>query len=198
MKKKPQQQRSKQMVQQLIDAAIMCIAQEGFQQTTVPKICVQANVSVGSFYQYFNDKYELYNLMLTHIVEAGLSKLSEKLKVLSAEASITEMFAVLLKEIWIFLKDEHPAYLGIVQHWHQLDFVVGIDRVERHVFGILSTYLISQGIVVPADKLQYRLFILNNTLLFTFIRAVGAPDPHFNIQQLLDELAIQCAKILLD
>ena len=59
MRKKPQQQRSRQMVDTLIEATARTIAQRGLDGATTPAIAETAGVSVGSLYQYFDGKEAL-------------------------------------------------------------------------------------------------------------------------------------------
>ena len=53
MRKAPQQARSRQMVDRLIDATATCIAERGLTDTPTHAIAETAGVSVGSRYQYF-------------------------------------------------------------------------------------------------------------------------------------------------
>lgn len=50
MRKKPQQQRAKLIVDHILQAAQICIVEQGLMQITTPKIAEKAGVSVGSLY----------------------------------------------------------------------------------------------------------------------------------------------------
>lgn len=54
----------KERRQQLIDAAWRCAATRGFQSLTVEEVCVEAGVSKGSFYSYFDQKQDLLLALL--------------------------------------------------------------------------------------------------------------------------------------
>jgi TetR/AcrR family transcriptional repressor of uid operon len=45
--------------QQLVDAAWRCVSVQGFQSLTVDDVCVEAGVSKGAFYIYFEQKQDL-------------------------------------------------------------------------------------------------------------------------------------------
>lgn len=45
--------------QQIIDATIRCIGRKGFQATTIPEICKEAELSTGAVYGYFKSKEEI-------------------------------------------------------------------------------------------------------------------------------------------
>ncbi len=59
MRKYPQQDRSQHMVNTLLEATEKCISKYGLDAVTTPKIANMASVSVGSLYQYFDDKQSL-------------------------------------------------------------------------------------------------------------------------------------------
>ena len=45
--------------QQILDAAFVCFARQGFHQTTVQDICLEAELSPGAVYRYFSSKEEI-------------------------------------------------------------------------------------------------------------------------------------------
>lgn len=52
----PVQKRAKERVERILIAVRTIIIRDGFAALTVPTICSEANVAVGSFYQYFPNK----------------------------------------------------------------------------------------------------------------------------------------------
>ncbi len=82
MRKKPQQQRAKIIVENILEAAQLCIAEQGLLQVTTPKISEKSGVSVGSIYQYFENKDE--------IIQELLSRKSEKLGLALKQIAITQ------------------------------------------------------------------------------------------------------------
>ena len=64
MRKNPKQKRSKQMVNRLLDATAITLAERGLDDTTTNHIAEQAGISIGSLYQYFPDKDALVVALL--------------------------------------------------------------------------------------------------------------------------------------
>ena len=60
IRKKPQQQRAKLIVDHILQAAQIYIVEQGLMHITTPKIAEKAGVSVGSLYQYFENKKRLF------------------------------------------------------------------------------------------------------------------------------------------
>jgi AcrR family transcriptional regulator len=54
------QERSRRSYQALLDAAESLFSAQGYDAVGTPEIAHKANVSVGTFYRYFDDKHEVY------------------------------------------------------------------------------------------------------------------------------------------
>ena len=59
VRKKPAQQRSKETVRAILEAAARILARDGYERTNVNRVADLAGVSVGSLYQYFPSKEAL-------------------------------------------------------------------------------------------------------------------------------------------
>src|ERR1700690_1934825 len=55
-RKEPQQARSAELVEVILQAAVQVLAKEGAQRFTAARVAEKAGVSVGSLYQYFPNK----------------------------------------------------------------------------------------------------------------------------------------------
>jgi AcrR family transcriptional regulator len=68
--RKPKQQRSLVTRESILEAALRIYAQKGFHGTNSKEIAAEAGVSIGTFYNYFTDKKELFlEVMRRHITE---------------------------------------------------------------------------------------------------------------------------------
>lgn len=83
MRKSPQQARSRQMVERLIDAARDVLITDGYEQFTTNRVAARAGVSPGSLYQYFPDKQTL----LDEVIDRYWERLST-----AVESSLSERF----------------------------------------------------------------------------------------------------------
>jgi AcrR family transcriptional regulator len=68
LRRQPQQQRSQQRVERILDAAAIIFDEVGFEAATTHAIADRANTAVGSLYQFFPDKLAIFNaLELRHV-----------------------------------------------------------------------------------------------------------------------------------
>jgi AcrR family transcriptional regulator len=68
LRRQPQQKRSQQRVEQILDAAAIVFDEVGFEAATTHAIASRAKTAVGSLYQFFPDKIAIFNaLELRHV-----------------------------------------------------------------------------------------------------------------------------------
>ncbi|MEP5567581.1 MAG: TetR/AcrR family transcriptional regulator [Halioglobus sp.] len=63
-RRKPSQARSRRAVASIIEAAAQVLERWGYQGATTNRIAERAGVSVGTLYQYFNNKDEIFNALI--------------------------------------------------------------------------------------------------------------------------------------
>jgi AcrR family transcriptional regulator len=66
--------------QQIVDAAVVCFARDGFHRATMQDICREARLSPGAVYRYFTSKDELIEAIADerHAREAGFMELARE------------------------------------------------------------------------------------------------------------------------
>jgi AcrR family transcriptional regulator len=68
LRSQPQQKRSQERVERILDAAAIVFDEVGFEAATTHAIASRANTAVGSLYQFFPDKLAIFNaLELRHV-----------------------------------------------------------------------------------------------------------------------------------
>ncbi len=70
-RKEPQQLRSRQMRNDILEAAVRVLRRDGALRFTTPRVAEAAGISVGSLYQYFPNKQALIFAIHSRIVESG-------------------------------------------------------------------------------------------------------------------------------
>lgn len=174
MRKKPQQQRSKQMVASLVDATGACIMEFGLDGTTTPRIAEKAGVSVGSLYQYFDDKESL----IEALVEKLAQDISNALTHLpwSQNQSIDDIVRVTIQFGFALLNSSDGLYLELVRNWHRLPTDIVMNTLQQKFMDIARVYFLKNYHKHQIDDLHVRIFIIANSVMFTMVRLVGQPD----------------------
>ncbi|TGK47327.1 TetR/AcrR family transcriptional regulator [Leptospira bouyouniensis] len=95
----PVQNRSIERKERLIDAAYELVKQKGYSETGIRDIVDAANVSIGTFYAYYKDKYDITFEILKKYGEETYGQLAEAvIAILPAEAKLSEIvYRILLQ-----------------------------------------------------------------------------------------------------
>lgn len=102
-RKSPRQERSRRTVERILDAAARVFHEQGYAAATTNDIADEADVSVGSLYQYFPNKDALLVALTARHIEDTTAGLADLLSGLEAEAG----FDVILRAVVDFLVEQH-------------------------------------------------------------------------------------------
>jgi AcrR family transcriptional regulator len=102
-RKSPRQERSRRTVERILDAAARIFHEQGYAAATTNDIADEADVSVGSLYQYFPNKGALLVALTARHIEDTTAGLADLLSGLDAEAG----FEVILRAVVDFLVEQH-------------------------------------------------------------------------------------------
>jgi AcrR family transcriptional regulator len=128
---------------EILESALICFAEKGFELATIDDICAQAGMSKGSIYNYFKTKDDIYIQLMNEKTTSNFDYFHEKFKSIKSasaklqflfktyrEASLTDEFKHLILvhgEFWlsssrkeeirsIMLKRYHDVYRGFVEN----------------------------------------------------------------------------------
>lgn len=172
MRKRPQQQRSRQMVDTLIEATARTIARHGLDGTTTPLIAEAAGVSVGSLYQYFEDKDALLAALLDKLAMDVTQLLNRSIHP-EAGMALEDMVRLSIRVTLNLMHNNEGLYLEIARNWHRLPVHRVADVLEQHVMDIGRRYFLKHLQTYQVPDLQVRLFVTYNSVIFTLVRFIS-------------------------
>jgi len=95
---------------EILDAAERVFARNGYRGATVEQIAQEAEFAVGTLYNFFKGKDELYEEVIASLVEEALARLREQ--VLSEADPVKAVEA--LVELRVAILDEHKGFARVV------------------------------------------------------------------------------------
>jgi AcrR family transcriptional regulator len=107
-RKQPAQDRAKETVKVILEAAAQIFSEEGYSATT-NRIAERAGVSIGSLYQYFPNKESLLSSLLGLHTQEGYDLISKELSELKKKGKITRAGIRRLVETMITLHERNPS-----------------------------------------------------------------------------------------
>ncbi|MEC9405720.1 MAG: TetR/AcrR family transcriptional regulator [Pseudomonadota bacterium] len=194
MRKRPKQKRSQQMVEALIDATAKVIQQQGLDHTTTVRIAELAGVSVGSLYQYFDDKESLIEALMESLAEdlgAGLKRLP-----VHDGMGVTELVDGAIRFGFAALHSRDGLYLELARNWHRLPTNLLVDVLQQYFLELSRLYFLRRHQDYPIRNLEVRVFVVTNSVLFTMIRYFSQDVSQIREKELADELTRMAASYL--
>lgn len=169
--------RSIEKKKQIVDAIVKLMDEEGLKNVTIKDICKAANISVGSFYHYFQSKdsihKELYNLMDAFFEESKDD--------ISGHSSVSENIISFVSHFGFYVEQwGYFANLLIIRT--SLECPSDNKRPQRQIYKVLKE-IIKTGIEnkefiekVDSDELASAIFVLIRGYLFEWAK-IGEEYP---------------------
>lgn len=189
MRKQPQQQRAKVIVDTILQATQMCVAEMGLMQVTTPKIAEKSGVSVGSIYQYFENKDQiLLELLRRKGEQLGLT--FKNMVMVQDQLSLKELITLSIQFGFDAMREDDGFYIEVLKHWHGFNHSEAAQILQKH-FVELGLYLINRFYPHWSfETLKHKSFVIINSTVFTMMRYVSNNDFLISEQQLKVELSI--------
>lgn len=188
MRKQPRQARARHRVDAMIHALAQEIADRGLVETTTNHVAERAGVSIGSLYQYFEDKDDLVTTLVQRL-SAEIAEAAQATLAASIDADIHTVVRALLNTA-LALVDERPAlYLELTRNWQMQGTLTVIESLETHLTDAWGRYLLHHPEELTVTNLPATLFVVINSTLFTIMRYLSLTDPGFDRNALIDALS---------
>ena len=188
MRKKPQQQRAKVIVESILQGTEKCIVEYGFLHVTTPKIAEKSGVSVGSIYQYFENKDQIVAELLLRKSE-GLGQALKQLVLLQQQTSIQDIITLSIAFGFESLKSDQGFFIEILKNWHAYSDSEAAQVLERHFLEIAMYVFGRHSPQWDFESLKHKSFVIINSTLFSMMRFASHNAFLIEEQRLQQELA---------
>src|SRR5882724_6682623 len=121
---------------QILSAATVCFARNGFHATTMPEIFTEAGLSSGAVYRYFPSKQAIFEALLGSAMQPVLVALREAVE-REAPLTVPELIDLIHREL-VTSFDTAAATSLIVQFWAEAMRVPRIRESQQH--GVLELH----------------------------------------------------------
>lgn len=190
LKRKPKQSRSTATVTAIVDAAAQLLLRTDYQSTSTNRIAELAGVSIGSVYQYFADKNEIYDAVL----DSYSSRLVTGLRAVTPDPAmgLQETLEALVFSVYSADPDG-PLLLRRIRQAPDAHFQEKLQNAKAQIAEFLRGVLIRRPESLDVSDLNLSLRILIDAVEGIFINAPVGQDPRV----LARELARLIARYLL-
>jgi AcrR family transcriptional regulator len=183
LRRTPQQERSREMVERIIAAGQRVLLRDGYERTTTNRVADEADISPGSLYQYFPDK----ETILAAVIDRYAADLSTELTAVLADR-LDEPGPELVRAAFTGLLDvlsENIEYLRlVVEVLPRAQFGSWTTALEQRISDLVTAYLSINKSQTRVDEPATSAWIL--------VRMVE----HLTIQYVLEQPAIPREKFI--
>jgi len=169
----PQQARSQETLERLLDAAERLVTEKGFEDTPVAEIARRAGSSVGAFYARFPDKRALLHALYDRYYEQAIATADAALEPARWEgAQIGEILAAVVRFLVSIYREQAGLIRAfVIQNHSDASFQARRDRLSHYVSERLSALLLARrGEIAHPDPEKAAAFGL--TLVFSTLDSV--------------------------
>ena len=196
MRKKPRQERSREMVEALGEATAETIAERGLADTTTNHIAARAGVSVGSLYQYFDGKNALVDALMER-QQADLTRAIGAQFGAMLDADLRSVTHAALTAVFDLFEQNRGLYLELARGWYHARTMRTVNTLEHFLNETFRIYLLRHHQTLKFDNLPVALYVAFNSAVFTGIRYLSDPPPHLRREDLIEQLTEMVAGYLL-
>ena len=184
--KKPVQQRSKAKFEAILQACPRVLHVMGYAKTTAARLAVEADVGIGTLYDYFSCKEAVFVAYLDHQLEQALREVAygalysrrEVLPTLQALVGVGIDFALHEKEVIRAMVLHEPGML------FRIDFSGSRDRIAQ----LARDFARNKGVAGRVNTSPLLLYTLENLIFGFQLRLVMVPDEKINRDEIVEEL----------
>lgn len=137
--------RNKPKFKQIIEAAVVVIAENGYHQAQVSKIAKQAGVADGTIYLYFKNKEDILISLFREKMGSFVGKIQKEIEGISSPSE--KLYVMIEKHFQLLAADRHLAIVT------QLELRQSNKEIRQRINEVLKEYLkVVESILVEGIK----------------------------------------------
>jgi len=188
MARKPRQQRAKATVDAIVEAGFIAMAEKGPAATTTRQIADIAGVGVGSLYEYFENKEEIFSVMSDRFIADTIAMIQPLIPEL-VRKPIKEAVLELLARFRDFLQAGDERYLKCARHAMALDFEQHVEPLQQTLSELVTQYLMHHPETLQIRNIPTMSYIMINGGIYSVVRHLCDPSPPISFDELAEGLA---------
>lgn len=185
LRKAPQQERSKHMVDRIVAAGRQVLVEHGYERATTNRVADAAGISPGSLYQYFPNK----DAVLSAVVDAYSTEIAEQLTAVVTERldrPPLELMRASYEGLLEILEANREYVRLMARELPRARVAPHVDQLERRISELVGAYL---AVSRPTDRVRPAVsaWLLVRMVEHLCVQWV-LEDPGFSRETLVDEL----------
>ncbi len=184
----PRQKRSLATVDAIIEAGFLAVAEAGTAGATTNRIAELAGIGVGSLYEYFRNKEEIYAAMQQRAVvdaAAAIAPLVNEVVQMDIRSAVKALFI----RFEAFLRENDDRYLKYAQSTLSVRPGLQLDPLIRLLQDLVVRYAMQHPQYLNLVGMPTMSYILINGGVFIVLSHLSDPNPPISFAELADGMA---------
>lgn len=187
MPRKPQQSRAKATVDAILEAGFQAVASHGTQATT-RQIAETAGISIGSLYEYFSNKEEIFAAMHERFIQDVVLLIQDTTPTIM-HLPPDQGTRTLLTHFGALLQRDDGRYLKVARKLVDSDSLLYLDPIRQMLMQLVTAFIMNKPEYGAIKDLPTMAYIMVNTGIYMMLHHLSDPKPPISFEQLCDGLA---------
>jgi AcrR family transcriptional regulator len=191
-RRKPVQERSRAMVERILDAAARVLSTAGYGQMSTNRVAAEAGVSVGSVYRYFADKDEIFAELRARTTDEIMRDLTDTVTRAAGQPPRIGVRAVVAALVASLQRHEAVvrALVNEVPMGTQSNV---LPEIERSLGQFTRLYAAQHAPGIPPEELDARIYLAMGITLNSCLRIALEKPAELDEDHLVDLVAAMLA-----
>lgn len=186
--RKPKQERSKATYDAIVEAGFICVAERGTAHTTTRHIADTAGIGVGSLYEYFANKEEVFDAMNQRFVAEVVAMLTP-LTPQIVRLSIGDAIKLMLQHFGEFLNKNDQRYLKCARDAVSVDIKRYLHPITKLLSEIVIQVVMHHPEYMRLRRIPAMTYIFIHGGIFAVLQHLSDPNPPITYEELSEGLA---------
>lgn len=158
LRKEPNQERSQETMENIVQATAHILEKEGFEKTSTNKIAAKAGVSIGSLYQYFPTKESIIALMMDKYMKSEIEMIDRVLKEKKSE-NLKDTIHALIVAVLNSKKKTKRFTKIFAQKMFGFNKVDALHKVDEHMIALFKIHIEPFKSEIRTENLDMSLYM---------------------------------------
>jgi AcrR family transcriptional regulator len=191
-RRKPVQERSRAMVERILDAAVRVLSTAGYGQMSTNRVAAEAGVSVGSLYRYFADKDEIFAELRARTTDEIMRDLTDTVTRAAGQPpriGVRAVVAALVASL-----QRHEAVIRALVNEVPMGTQSNVlPEIERSLAQLTRLYAAQHAPGIPPAELDARIYLAMGITLNSCLRIALEKPAELDEDHLVDMVAAMLA-----
>lgn len=168
-RRKPTQARALAKYNAIVQASAQVLVEKGYRGATTEAIALEADVSIGTLYEYFKNKDDIFTIYLNQQVASVMAEIAMQVRT-EESLSTTNLIERMVEKGVKFIFQHHSIFSTIVREIPSLWEVEQVKALDKSIVVVAKVLFKQSGIKASQAEFDQIVGFLLHTILGLYIR----------------------------